>query len=147
MKVNRLVMVIMIGGLVLLLGYLAWPKIGSYISGNKEAPVIVAPPDVPDNVTGKTYPIKRIQVLKGDYFDITISEDKTDKRILGKLSVLATEDSKTKVLDLMNHCSQPKVTLKSKDNEGRWIVEINFVHESKEVNLTQWLTQNGLTYK
>jgi hypothetical protein len=39
------------------------------------------------------------------------------------------------------------VTLKSKDSEGRWIVEINFVHESKEVNLTQWLTQNGLTYK
>jgi xanthosine utilization system XapX-like protein len=139
-------MVAIIGGLGLLLGYLAWPKIEAYL-GNKETPTVVAPPDVTDNVAGKTYPIKRIQVLKGDYFDITISEEKSDKRILGKLSVLATEDSKTKVLDLMNHCSQPKVTLKSKDSEGRWIVEINFVHESKEVNLTQWLTQNGLTYK
>lgn len=147
MKTNRLVMIILIGGLGLFLGYLAWPKIQGYVTGNKENPVIVAPPDVKDSEVGKTYPIKRIQVLKGDYFDITISENKSDMRILGKLSVLATEDSKTKVLDLMNHCTTPKVTLKSKDTEGRWIVEINFVHEGKEVNLTQWLTQNGLTYK
>jgi len=147
MNQNRLIMVIMIGGLGLVLGRLAWPRIEAYLGWNEETPVITAPPDVRGNMVGKTYSIKRIQVLKGDYFDITISEDKLDKRILGKLSVLATEDSKTKVLDLMNHCTQPKVTLTSKDSEGYWIVEINFVHESKDVNLAQWLTQNGLTYK
>jgi len=147
MKRNRLIMFIIIGGLGLVLGDLVWPKIQMYFRRNGEPIVIAAPPDVKENVVGKTYPIKRIQVLKGDYFDITILEDKLDKRILGKLSVLATDNSKSKVLDLMNRCTQPKVTLKSKDNEGFWIVEINIVHESKEVNLAQWLTQNGLTYK
>lgn len=138
-------MMILIGGLSLLFGYLVWPKIETYLSGN--SPVVVAPPDVTENMVSKIYPIKRIQVLKGDYFDITISEDKSEKRILGKLSVLATEDSRNKVLDLMNHCTQPKATLKSKDSEGRWIVEIDFIHENKELNLSQWLVQNGLTYE
>lgn len=112
----------------------------------QEEPVVFVPPDVSDNDVGKTYSIKRIQVLKGDYFDITLGTE-PEQRVLAKLSVLATEDSKIKVLDLMNHCTQPKVTLKSKDSEGCWVVDIIFVHEGKDVILSQWLTQNGLTYK
>lgn len=112
----------------------------------QEEPVISAPPNVSDNEADKTHPIKRIQVLKGDYFDITLGTE-PEQRVLAKLSVLATEDSKIKVLDLMNHCTQPKVTLKSKDSEGRWVVDIVFVHEGKDIILSQWLTQNGLTYK
>jgi hypothetical protein len=135
MNLNRLSMVILIAILlsVLILLY----KIES-------SPTMNVTPSISDDQSGKTYSIKRIQVLKGDYFDISMFED---KRILAKLSVLATEDSKNKVLDLMNHCTQPKVTLKSKDIEGRWIVEIDFLHENQKVNLAQWLTQNGLTYK
>jgi len=138
-------MIVAIWGLLMALGYLTWPKIQHLWKG--EQPVVVAPPDVKDNMVGQTYPIKRIQVLKGDYFDITIFDASADKRVLGKLSVLATEESKTKVLDLMNHCEQPKVVLKSKNTEGHWIVEITFLHEGKDISLSQWLTQNGLTYK
>lgn len=147
MKTNRIIMIVAIWGLIIAIGYFGWPKIKEHFGvAKQDGPEIVAPPDVKDNEVGKTYPIKRIQVLKGDYFDITIATE-PEKRVLAKLSVLATEDSKTKVLDLMNHCTQPKVTLKSKDAEGRWVVDVMFVHENKDVNLAQWLTQNGLTYK
>ena len=146
MKTNRILMIVAIWGFIIALGYFGWPKIKEHFGTKQEEPVISAPPDVQDNEAGKTYPIKRIQVLKGDYFDITIAAE-PEKRVLAKLSVLATEDSKTKVLDLMNHCTQPKVTLKSKDSEGRWVVDVAFVHEGKDIILSQWLTQNGLTYK
>lgn len=139
-------MIAAIWGLIIAFGYFGWPKIKEHFGTRQEEPVISAPPDVKDNEIGKTYPIKRIQVLKGDYFDITTATE-PEKRVLAKLSVLATEDSKTKVLDLMNHCTQPKVTLKSKDSEGRWVVDVAFAHEGKDIILSQWLTQNGLTYK
>lgn len=143
MKPFRLALIILVIGLGLLAGRVAWFKIEPMVFSQQFHDV----PDISDDLATKTFPIKRIQVLKGDFFEITFRENDIEKRVLGELPVSATEDAKTKVLDLMNHCTEPKVYLKSKGANGRWLVEINFVYNEKGVNLSTWLTQNGLTYK
>lgn len=93
---------------------------------------------------GSTHPIRRIQVLKGDQFDIVFRDE---TRILARLSVRAAESAKPKVLDLLNHIDNPQVFLKSKEPDGQWVVDILFVHEQREINLADWLHENKLVYQ
>lgn len=101
-------------------------------------------PTRPASDQGRHYDVKKITVLRGDNFDLTL---KDGSRVLGKLSVLAVDDAKEKVLDLFNHSTNPKVVLREKQPDGRWVVEISFQHNGREWTLTEWLQTNGLVYK
>lgn len=117
-------------------------------STNKVVPIpekLVAP-TVPESEKGKRFEVSRVIVLRGDSFDITMKD--TSNRILGKLSVMATDNAKDKVVDLLNHSTNPKVVLQEKQLDGRWTIDLFFMNsEGKEVNLVDWLISNNLVYK
>ena len=95
---------------------------------------------------GKKYEVRKLTVLRGDSFDLTIKDN--DTRILAKLPVTATENAKSKVLDLLNHCTNPKVVLRDRQPDSHWTIDFYFTNtEGKEVNLVEWLSSNNLVYK
>lgn len=99
-----------------------------------------------DAEKGKKYDVRTVVVLRGDTFDLTI-KDKDNSRIMGKLPVIATENAKQKVLDQLNHSTNPKVVLREKQPDGRWTIDFFFTSNGKEVNLVEWLGSNNLVYK
>jgi len=103
-------------------------------------------PTVPKSEKGKRFDVRRVIVLRGDSFDITM-KDEGNTRILGKLSIMATENAKGKVLDLLNHSTNPKVVLREKQPDGRWTIDFFIVNNGKEVSLVDWLSSNNLVYK
>jgi hypothetical protein len=120
-----------------------------FIHYNKETDTGPAPlPNIPITESGlekgKKFDVKKITVLRGDSFDLTMTDD---ARVLGKLPVMATENAKAKVLDLLNHSTNPKVLLREKQPDGRWVIDLFFTFEGKEINLTEWLSSNKLVYK
>jgi len=115
---------------------------------NKAVPIpdkLVAP-TVPESEKGKRFDVSRVIVLRGDSFDMTM-KDEGSTRILGKLPVMATENAKEKVLDLLNHSTNPKVVLREKQPDGRWTIDFFFTNNEKEQNLVEWLSSNNLVYK
>lgn len=102
------------------------------------------PVKVEDADVGKWFDIKRVRVVTGDQFEITTGDD---MRILGKLKVNATEDSKSKVVSLLNTCEAPKVRLVTRQSDSKWTVDIKFNQSGKEVDLATWLSENKLVYK
>lgn len=103
-------------------------------------------PTVPESEKGKLFDVRKVIVLRGDSFDLTM-RDEGSTRILGKLPVMATENAKGKVLDLVNHSTNPKVILRDKQPDGRWTIDFLLTHEGKEINLVEWLVSNNLVYK
>jgi hypothetical protein len=101
---------------------------------------------VDKNLSGNKYNIKRISVLSGDSFDIVLKDQKST-RILGKLNVNATQNAKQEVLELLNHVTNPKVVLESKQVDGKWIVNIYFTQDGKEKTITEWLVSKNLVYQ
>lgn len=115
---------------------------------NKVVPIpdkLVAP-TVPETEKGKRFDVRKVTVLRGDSFDITM-KDEGNTRILGKLPVMATENAREKVLDLLNHSTNPKVVLREKQPDGRWTIDFFFVSNGTEMNLSEWLSSNNLVYK
>lgn len=96
-----------------------------------------------DGDLGKTFPVKKVQVLKGDSFSFTLEDG---SRVLGHIKTKATEDSKQKVIDLINHCENPRIHLVHKEDEG-WLIEFKFHYQGNEISLDNWLTANKLGYK
>lgn len=103
-------------------------------------------PQIPESEVGKQYEVKKVTVVRGDSFDLTI-KDGNDSRILARLSVAAVENAKGKVLDVLNHCTKPRVVLREKQPDGRWTIDFFFTSEGKEINLADWLAANKLVYK
>ena len=101
---------------------------------------------VDKDLSGNKYNIKRISVLNGDSFDIVLKDQKST-RILGKLNVNATQNAKQEVLELLNHVTNPKVVLESKQVDGKWIVNIYFTQDGKEKTITEWLVSKNLVYQ
>lgn len=101
---------------------------------------------MPESEKGKKYDVRKVTVLRGDTFDLTM-KDKDNTRILGKLSVMATDNAKEKVLDVLNHSTNPRVVLREKQSDGRWTIDFYFTNNGKEVNLVEWLSSNNLVYK
>jgi hypothetical protein len=103
-------------------------------------------PSVPESQKGKQYNVSKIIVLRGDTFDLFLKGNDFS-RVLAKLNVFATDNSKEKVLFLLNHSSDPKIVLREKQSDGRWIVDFYVSRDGKEVDLAQWLVSNNLVYK
>ena len=122
----------------------------SYVYFQKSTNKSVLVPDnlvvVPSESEFKKFDVQKLIILRGDSFDITIKNDK-NTRILGKLPVMATENAKRSVLNLLNHSTNPKVVLHEKQPDGRWTIDFFFTNDGKELNLSDWLVSNNLVYK
>lgn len=101
-------------------------------------------PKIGEGEKGKKFDVIKVSFLRADVIDVTI---KNKDRLMAKLNIVATDDAKEKVLDLLNESSNPKVLLKEKQPDGRWVVDFFFINNGKEVNLTEWLIKNNLVYK
>lgn len=95
---------------------------------------------------GKEFDVRRIVLMDDGKFDITLKDD-ASSRILAELSVRMVGGSKSKVLDFLNNSSKPRVVLKERKNDGKWLVNVFIVNDGKEINLDDWLTENNLIYK
>ncbi len=116
-----------------------------YAKGSRHVSEIEPPPvSPPPTAVGKTFAIKRVKVLKGDQFDIVLDDE---TRILARLMVHATENSKGKVIDLINSCENPKARLVRKLPDGQWLVDIQFKQGGKDCDLATWLSDNKMVYQ
>lgn len=91
------------------------------------------------------FDIKKITVIDGNSFDLVLYDEKLN-RILCSIPVKATAEAKAKVIGILNESSNPKVILKTKEND-RWLGEIYFNNEGKEHAMSEWLSSNNLVYK
>jgi uncharacterized protein YpmB len=98
---------------------------------------------------GDTYSVKKITVLAGNEFDITLDNG---KRIYAKLAVTTVPDAKHRVITYLNETINPKVVILGKQGET-WIVDLYVRMESQaslldeEVSLSNWLKENGLIWQ
>lgn len=136
MTQRRLLLIVILWTLAFLTGSLFYTKFNKKANHANVA--------IEDKFFGKKFDIKRIKVLQGDFFDITLFEQ--DQRILGKLPVFAVEESKEKVLDLVHHSKSPKVLIRSKGKEGQVVVDLFFLSGGEEISLVEWLEKNNLIY-
>ena len=99
---------------------------------------------VPEKEASKDYAVKRVQVLRGDQFDLLVDGE---IRILGKLKVLATEDAKSKVVNLLSEAKNAKIRLISKLPDGQWLIVFTFEQNGSIINLDNWLIEKKLIYE
>lgn len=89
-----------------------------------------------------SYKVKKVEIVTGDTFDLLLEDN---RRIFGRLTVVATNDAKDKVAELLHHCSKLSVILKSK-NENIWQIELIITKDNGEIILSKWLMENKLAY-
>lgn len=117
---------------------------------SKEATQFVPPiSDQPSNLIAKKYDIKKITVVDGNTFDLSLRSSSGEdgmSRVLGEIPLKATIDARKKVIELLNKAQNPRVILDKKLNDGKWIVEITLSLDGKDINLTTWMKENNLIY-
>lgn len=96
--------------------------------------------------TVQKFDVKKIVVISSNSYDFTLKDEK-NTRILAKLSVLVTEDAKQKIIDLLNNVETPKVKLKEKQEDGKWIVDLFYTVNGQEQSFSSWLEEKNLVYK
>jgi len=95
---------------------------------------------------GKEFELRKIILMDDGKFDLTLKDD-VSSRILAELSVVMVKNARGKVLDFLNVINRPRVLLKDKKADGKWVVDIFMIYEGKEINMNDWLTQNNLIYR
>ncbi|RDJ35286.1 MAG: hypothetical protein DWQ19_10755 [Crenarchaeota archaeon] len=90
--------------------------------------------------------VKQIHVLTGDEYDLIL--DNGD-RIHAKLDVRTTPLAKSKVLEFINRCKNPRAILKKDLGNHLWLVELYVTtqDENIEVSLSKWLQEKNLAYR
>lgn len=96
--------------------------------------------------TVQKFDVKKIVVISSNSYDFTLKDEK-NTRIIAKLSVLVTEDAKQKIIDLLNNVETPKVKLKEKQEDGKWIVDLFYTVNGQEQSFSSWLEEKNLVYK
>lgn len=132
---------------ILVVGLYISIAVALYIRSDKKNITLQVPIVSSEDFTksGKNYKVKKVTVLKGDTFDLTLLPE--GNRIIGKLALVATSDAKSKVLDLLNSGERPRVVLKNRNSEGYWEIDFFFFLNSKEINLSEWIVSNNLVYQ
>lgn len=106
------------------------------------APIFVIPPIS----QREEIAVKKVAVLQGHEFDITLSDD---RRIHAILAIQTPPEAKEKVVKFLNHSVKPRCVVLEK-NSGAWtidlIVEQSMMSESAQ-SLTDWLRQQKLVWE
>jgi hypothetical protein len=137
--------VVLVTALLLLTRDQWFPPLNEWYTKEFKHVTEVAPPLTPPGLkAGQEFAVKRVQVLKGDQFDITLDGD---ARILGRLTVRAVDGIKHKVVDLLNNCENPRIRLVRKLEDGEWLVDFRVTQNGRDVDIATWLSDNKLVYK
>jgi hypothetical protein len=96
--------------------------------------------------SGKSFSVSRIVVVNPNNFSFVLRDDSKTK-IMGKFDVIASEDSKSRILELLNSCESPKITLLNKSEDGIWTVDLSMMQNENTINFKDWLLKNNLVYK
>ena len=99
-----------------------------------------------DKVQKQPYEVKKISVIDGNTFDVML-KDKDITRVFAVIPVKGVTESKKKLIELFNHCENPKILMKQKDKDGKWTVDFTMKYDSKEINLVDWMKSNNLVYE
>jgi hypothetical protein len=94
----------------------------------------------------KSYDVKKISIVDGNTFDLILNDD-SFSRILAEIPVKTVLESRKKLIDLFNNCEKPRVVLKKKDSDGKWVVDFYIHINSKEIDLIDWMRSNNLVYQ
>tara|TARA_Y100000034_G_scaffold44535_1_gene54642 strand:- start:1248 stop:1655 length:408 start_codon:yes stop_codon:yes gene_type:complete len=92
--------------------------------------------------TGGTYKARRIEVIEGHVFDITLING---RRIEGRLDVVTPPQAVARVIKVLNNSRDPHVHIMSKEDYG-WKVEVSLLIDDQRINLSDWLRQQGLVW-
>jgi hypothetical protein len=95
---------------------------------------------------GKDFDLRKIVLMEDGRFDLTLKDD-ASSRILADLTVQIVKGSRGKVLDFLNIITKPRVLLRERKSDGKWLVDVFVVADGKELNLADWLKDNNLAYK
>ena len=144
--IKLLAAIVVLATALLLLTRDQWfPSLNEWYTKDFKHVTEVAPPLTPPGLkAGQEFSVKRVQVLKGDQFDIVLDNE---TRILARLLVRAVDGSKLKVVDLLNNCENPRVRLVRKLDDGQWLVDFRLAQNGKDVDVATWLSDNKLVYK
>lgn len=101
-----------------------------------------------EKLVSKKYDVRKITVIDGNTFDLSLSDDLTGgiSRVLGEIPVKAISESKRKVVELLNRVQNPRVKLSKRMGDGRWIIEMTFSLDGKDVEFLSWMKENNLIY-
>jgi hypothetical protein len=132
-------------GLWLLIGVCFFYKYRAPANDAIKIPPVLETPDIALSYKGKSFEVRRISVQTGSAFDMTLKDDKV-VRVLADLSVHATAESKQKIVDLLNNSNQPRVVLRDRKSDGRWLVDFFVKQNGVDVNVADWLLKNKLVY-
>lgn len=132
-------------GLWLLIGVCFFYKYRAPTKDAIKVPPVLETPDIALSYKGKSFEVRRVAVQAGSAFDMTLKDDKV-ARVLADLSVHGTAEAKQKVVDLLNNSTQPRVVLRDRKPDGRWLVDFFVKQNGAEVNVADWLLKNKLVY-
>jgi len=99
-------------------------------------------PNLPPIDLNQERPIKRLQVMQGHEFDITLDDG---RRIHAMLPVRTGKEARDKVLTFISQSTKPRVIVLQQGPEF-WTVDIKVSNGGRDVLLTEWLKANRLVW-
>ncbi len=91
---------------------------------------------------GGVYKVRRIQVIEGHVFDITLING---RRIEGRLDVVTPPQAVNRVIEILNKSRDPHVYIITRENYG-WKVKMSLSIGDHRIFLSDWLRQQGLVW-
>jgi hypothetical protein len=88
------------------------------------------------------YTVQQVQVFEGHKFGLILEDD---RRILVRLPVRSTPESKSKVTRLLNSSTKPRIVVLNK-KASEWVVELYCTVNGQEISLSKWLSENHLVW-
>lgn len=109
----------------------------------RRAEILPAPLPTPIPIGKETYTVRKIQVLQGHEFDITLD---SDRRVHAFLRVKTPPNAKEQVILLLNKSRKPQVVVFEKTPDGL-VVDLSFEYGGSTTSLTDWLRANKLVWE
>ena len=100
-------------------------------------PHVLEAPDISLNYKGKSFLVRRVTVNTGSSYDFTLKDENVN-RILGELSVAATKESRQKIVELLNRSDSPRIILRDRRNDGKWLIDFFVTEKGNEINVADW---------
>ena len=87
--------------------------------------------------------VKAIIVIGSNEFDIILADD---NRVDGRLKINVPEDCKSKIIEIINKATLPKIVLFDYVDD-MWIMDLKLTIDGKQISLTDYLIENKMFFK